>query len=70
LGKRVWRVKRMDLVFGLAWERGLEVTDGSVWSTEGCWVEVARVVIREVRRARVEGREILVAMWNVDEGFS
>lgn len=55
----------MNLVFGLAWERGLEVVvdvAGSVRSTEGWWVEVARVVIREVTRARVEGRDLVVVV--------
>lgn len=48
VGKRVWRVRRVDLVFSEASERGFE--DPWEW-----WVEVARVVIRDVRRARVEG---------------
>jgi len=48
VGKRVWRVRRADLVFSEASESGFE---------DPCerWVEVARVVIRDVRRARVEG---------------
>lgn len=48
VGKRVWRVRRADLMFSEASERGFEDS----WE---CWVEVARVVIRDVRRARVEG---------------
>ena len=38
----------MDLVFSEASDRGFE--EPREW-----WVEVARVVIRDVRRARVEG---------------
>ena len=48
VGKRVWRVRRVDLVFSEASERGFE--DPREW-----WVEVARVVMRDVRRARVDG---------------
>jgi len=48
VGKRVWRVRRADLVFSEASDRGFEVPCE-------CWVEVARVVIRDVRRARVDG---------------
>ena len=44
----MWRVKRADLVFSEAFERGFE----EPWE---CWVEVARVVISDVRRARVDG---------------
>lgn len=40
----------MDLVFFEAFNRGFE--DPCPWEW---WVEVARVVIRYVRRARVEG---------------
>lgn len=49
VGKRVWRVRRVALVFSEASERGFE----EPWKW---WVEVARVVIRDVRRARVDGR--------------
>lgn len=49
VGKRVWRVRRVDLVFSEASERGFE--DPREW-----WVEVARAVIRDVRRVRVDGR--------------
>lgn len=56
VGKRVWRVRRVASVFSEASERGFE---------DACpcesWVEVARVVIRDVRRARVEG------IWRVGE---
>lgn len=45
----------MDLVFSEASERGFE--DPCEW-----WVEVARVVTRDVRRARVDGRSWVVEL--------
>ena len=49
VGKRVWRVRRVALVVSEASWRGFE--DALEW----WWVEVARVVIRDVRRVRVGG---------------
>ena len=55
MGNRVWRARRADLVFSEASERGFG--DPREW-----WVEVARVVIRDVRRARVDGRSWVVEL--------
>jgi hypothetical protein len=48
VGKRVWSVRRVDFVFSEASERGFK----EPWEW---WVEVARVVIRDVRSVRVDG---------------
>ena len=50
VGKSVWRVRRVNLVFSDASERGFEEPRPCEF-----WVEVARVVIRDVSRARVDG---------------
>ena len=50
VGKRVCRVRRVDLVVSEASESGFEDPCSCEF-----WVEVARVVIRDVRRARVDG---------------
>jgi hypothetical protein len=62
VGKREWRVRRVAFVVSEAFARGFEFEfefevedeDGSEGS-EGWAVEVARVVIREVSKARVDG---------------
>lgn len=50
VGKSAWSVRRVDLVFSDASEKGFE----ELCPCE-CSVEVARVVIRDVSRARVDG---------------
>ena len=53
VGKRVWRVRRVFLVFLVF----LEASESGFEDPCPCesWVEVARVFIRDVRRARVDG---------------
>ena len=64
VGNRVWRVRRVDLVFSEASESGFE----DPCPCEFC-VEVARVVIRDVSRARVDGSWRLVGS-AMDHGWN